>query len=473
MKLTKSLLLASVAGFAAVASAQAADLPSKKAAPVEYVKVCPTYGPGFFFIPGTTDCLKIGGRVRAQMGFAQTYSRGDDVTGFRAQLRPEFDHRSSTEYGLLRTHVRLEIARRTGEQTGNDRNSEGLTLMNARRGANGSTLFSVDRAYVQLGGLTAGRSVSFFDNTGDVVRFDSMGHSDRVTNLFAYTASLGGGFTATISAEDNNERKNNQAPTAAFQNADGFRVASGNNSYNGGNAVPDGVLQLRLVQSWGNIQASGALHEVRANWWAGAVDAGTNSPAIAANSGRFADTEFGHALSLGGRINLPMIAAGDYFHLSGTYAKGALDYVNPINAGGNWSVTQNDVASVVDANGNLTSKLTTSMGLAAVFHHQFTPTVFSRVYGAYTKFEVPSAIRDVAVNGVYASQTGNNATAMNAGFQVGWNPVVNLTLITQIDYTKFDPSGQVRAANPTFAGANAAKGSVDTWTGRIRIQRDF
>ncbi|NBS02452.1 MAG: porin, partial [Rhizobiales bacterium] len=52
MKLTKSLLLASVAGFAAVASAQAADLPSKKAAPVEYVKVCPTYGPGFFYIPG-------------------------------------------------------------------------------------------------------------------------------------------------------------------------------------------------------------------------------------------------------------------------------------------------------------------------------------------------------------------------------------------------------------------------------------
>ena len=37
MKLVKSLLLGSAAGIAAVAGAQAADLPSRKAAPVEYV----------------------------------------------------------------------------------------------------------------------------------------------------------------------------------------------------------------------------------------------------------------------------------------------------------------------------------------------------------------------------------------------------------------------------------------------------
>jgi hypothetical protein len=51
MKLVKSLLLGSVAGLAAVAGAQAADLPVAKAAPVEYVRVCSTYGAGFFYIP--------------------------------------------------------------------------------------------------------------------------------------------------------------------------------------------------------------------------------------------------------------------------------------------------------------------------------------------------------------------------------------------------------------------------------------
>ncbi|WP_431310615.1 hypothetical protein, partial [Methylobacterium gregans] len=37
MKLLKSSLLGSAAAFAAVAGAQAADLPVKKAAPIEYV----------------------------------------------------------------------------------------------------------------------------------------------------------------------------------------------------------------------------------------------------------------------------------------------------------------------------------------------------------------------------------------------------------------------------------------------------
>ena len=65
MKLAKSLLLGSAAGLAAVVGAQAADLPSVKAAPVEYVRVCSTYGAGFFYVPGTDSCLRISGRLRA------------------------------------------------------------------------------------------------------------------------------------------------------------------------------------------------------------------------------------------------------------------------------------------------------------------------------------------------------------------------------------------------------------------------
>src|SRR6476620_7213672 len=48
MKLVKSLLLGTAAGLATVAGAQAADLPARNAAPVEYVRVCSTYGAGFF-----------------------------------------------------------------------------------------------------------------------------------------------------------------------------------------------------------------------------------------------------------------------------------------------------------------------------------------------------------------------------------------------------------------------------------------
>ena len=52
MKLLKSSLLGSAAALAAAAGAQAADLPVKKAVPVEYVRVCSAYGAGFFYIPG-------------------------------------------------------------------------------------------------------------------------------------------------------------------------------------------------------------------------------------------------------------------------------------------------------------------------------------------------------------------------------------------------------------------------------------
>ena len=70
MKMVKSLLLGSAAGLVAVAGAQAADLPVK-AKPVQYVKICSLYGVGFYYIPGTDMCLKIGGWVRAEYGWGQ------------------------------------------------------------------------------------------------------------------------------------------------------------------------------------------------------------------------------------------------------------------------------------------------------------------------------------------------------------------------------------------------------------------
>src|SRR6516225_8810628 len=65
MKMVKSLLLGTAAGLVAVAGAQAADMPVK-AAPVQYVKVCSLYGDGFYYIPNTDTCLKIGGFLRVQ-----------------------------------------------------------------------------------------------------------------------------------------------------------------------------------------------------------------------------------------------------------------------------------------------------------------------------------------------------------------------------------------------------------------------
>ena len=68
MKLVKSLMLGSAAGLIAMSGAQAADLPVKAKA-VEYVKVCSLYGAGFFYIPGTDTCIKLGGYLRVDTTF--------------------------------------------------------------------------------------------------------------------------------------------------------------------------------------------------------------------------------------------------------------------------------------------------------------------------------------------------------------------------------------------------------------------
>src|SRR5687768_10291017 len=68
-------LLTSTAGLAVIAGAHAADLPARTVAPVEYVRVCSTYGSGFFYIPGTESCLRVGGRMRAELSFIEPVDR--------------------------------------------------------------------------------------------------------------------------------------------------------------------------------------------------------------------------------------------------------------------------------------------------------------------------------------------------------------------------------------------------------------
>src|ERR1700680_2104362 len=76
MKMVKSLLLGTAAGFVAVAGAQAADMPVKAA--VQYVKICNLYGDGFYYLPGTNICVKLGGYVR----FETAYWAGNSMTNW-------------------------------------------------------------------------------------------------------------------------------------------------------------------------------------------------------------------------------------------------------------------------------------------------------------------------------------------------------------------------------------------------------
>src|SRR3954451_5164924 len=115
MKMVKSLMLGSAAGLLAMSGAQAADLPVKAKA-VEYVRICSLYGAGFFYIPGTDTCIKLGGYLRVDTTFNgaphdQPAWSGDLGQGNRYRdnftTRPRMsltiDTRTASEYGVVRT----------------------------------------------------------------------------------------------------------------------------------------------------------------------------------------------------------------------------------------------------------------------------------------------------------------------------------------------------------------------------------
>src|SRR5215510_8987017 len=116
MKMVKSLVLGSAAALLAMGGAQAADLPVKAKA-VEYVRICSLYGAGFWYIPGTDTCIKIGGYLRVDTTFngGGTYDQpawsGDsgqrnryfDYFNSRSRMALTVDTRTATEYGVVRT----------------------------------------------------------------------------------------------------------------------------------------------------------------------------------------------------------------------------------------------------------------------------------------------------------------------------------------------------------------------------------
>src|SRR6266571_2189376 len=131
MKVVKSLLLGTAAGLIAVGGAQAADLPVKAKA-VEYVKICSLYGAGFYYIPGSDTCIKLGGYLRAEVAlnaggnysaqYNGVFASNNRLTNYysaRAREDLNIDTRTATEYGVVRTYFDATFSWTSGSYSGN------------------------------------------------------------------------------------------------------------------------------------------------------------------------------------------------------------------------------------------------------------------------------------------------------------------------------------------------------------------
>ncbi|MGA7971522.1 MAG: porin [Pseudolabrys sp.] len=257
MKMVKSLLLGSAAGLVAIAGAQAADLPVK-AKPVQYVKICSLYGAGFYYIPGTDTCLKIGGMVRVEVNFnaggsfspmmADRDLRSYDAQHWRTRAAMTVDARSQTAYGTLRSFGYISW---TSDYSGSSATG-GNTGTNNGTGASGYTRIYAPAAFIQWAGFTAGKTSSFFDFDGQSYsnqsNFWGSNNGGNGMEVFAYTAQFGNGLSGTLSVENNAGRRVGVANQRAANTTGALAEGAS------GETMPDIVGNLRIDQAWGSAQ---------------------------------------------------------------------------------------------------------------------------------------------------------------------------------------------------------------------------
>jgi hypothetical protein len=440
MNMIKTLVLGSAAGLLAMGGAQAADLPVKAKA-VEYVRICSLYGAGFFYIPGTDTCIKLGGYVRADTTFngssvqdAPAWSgdpgqqnRYRDYLITRARLALTVDTRTATEYGVVRTFGQGDF---TFDTLGSG--SFNPTVLNTNLGNNiplntpGSGTVVVENLFIQFAGFTFGKSSSAYSTPwhgylGGQNSSYLLGGNDTVTgvNNIQYTAQFGNGVSGTIGLDDPTVYNR----TSVFNLNVGLTPTGGasGNAYAGVHA-PDVVGNIRVDQAWGLFQLSAAAHEVNGSYniLAGSglpvglagFTANSVAPSNLSEISGHPETKWGGSVMAALQIKNIPTGPGDDVKFDATYAKGDTKNVISTSAtsptfsmfsgsgiGAYQSVgfgaTSDAIYLPIISGGTGDLKLTTAWGFRGAFNHNWDPFWSTSVWGSYSGVRYDGSSTDI------------------------------------------------------------------------------
>ena len=511
MTLIKSLLLGSAATLVVVAAAQAADLPTRKGAPAaQYVKICNIGGVAGFVIPGSDTCLKISGTLYAMgevgnlnqgydwggspalyaldtaaaanaaaglaayilapsqttannyagdaslaaaaaAAYAKTVGAGQvlltkgvptntrDDLGYYTRFNFALDAANNTAYGVLTAHIDINF------NIGSGYNSPGGV-------GPFENSVNINHAYLNWAGFTAGVHNSYFSFFGGGEGWENTMSPDRQgynqPALFAYTATFGGGFSATVSLEDPTVANPTMAAGAPIAwNGSDFAIAA-NSTYLGLRA-PDIVGAIDLVQGWGGAHVAVVAHNVNMedavgytlNTWGWAVDGGV-------------------------KFNLPSIGAGDNIQVQGAWSENAVWYSGMPDAmnGELGAVNGNGVViPFADAYSNWAGQWATptawSIGATAEFH--LGPTFFIAPEIAYGQLTWSNSGYGLI---------SDNVESWTGGAVFHWDPVAHLDFALELLYQSTNQS------KPTsFSSLSAVPWQSNTNGGvaRLMVTRDF
>jgi hypothetical protein len=522
MKMVKSLILGSAAGLLAMSGAQAADLPVKAKA-VEYVRICSLYGAGFFYIPGTDTCIKLGGYLRVDTTFNggiydAPFWSGDggqgnrfaDRINSRSRMAVTIDTRTATEYGVVRTFGQFDAQFNNFGTTNPNGIAANVSALNGLGGGilngPGGGYVAVEMAFIQFAGFTFGKSASAYATPwhgypGNNTSFLIGGH-DTVTgvNNIQYTAQFGNGVSGTIGLDDPTVFNRTALYNLSIPVGTTFQ---GQNAY-GGFVAPDLVGNIRVDQAWGLFQVSGALHDVNASYnslTSGTVGGVPNTTSVLSGH---PDSKLGGSVMVALQIKNIPTGAGDDIKMDASWAKGDTKNVISTSAtspnflmlggvpgqfGPNGSLafgaTTDGTFLPIAAGGDGSIHLTEAFGFRGAFNHNWDPYWSTSLFGGlgfvrYDGVAKANLCASIAlvVPGQNVSYTCNpNFDVSMLGVVTRWTPVKNLTFSAEALWTHlhdgfsgvsglFSPGAPQPVQNWAFKDQN-------TVSFNVRAQRNF
>jgi Porin subfamily len=469
MKLAKRLLLGSAAGLIALSGARAADLPTK-AKSVEYVRICSLYGYGFYYIPGTDTCIKLGGYLRAETvlntnadsGAADSSLGGarnrlsNDYTS-RARQNLQIDTRTATEYGQVRTYFEGAFNWTTSGYSGAGGGSTVYSSLNGAQAPNNANTGSVAGGYlgvwyafIQFAGFTVGRAQSAFSVPWGQYPSGSFelpggGAWDQV-NQFTYTAELGQGMSVSFSAQDQVVHDTTNIWNVSAATPAGLATGAYGANDIAGTAAPDLIANFHVEQPSYLFQASIAAHDNHAAYYGATETTGNPSD------------KWGWAGQLALSLNNLPTGTGDSINVSGVYTEGASrydfqDYLSTTYAmyGGTslpgvyQSIGLGGLSDTVFVNGGA-QQLTKTYGFRGGYNHNWDAHWVSGFYGAWAAVSYNDTAKGYICSAVVAGLSLSSGTAgcnpdfnyAVAGVVTRWTPVKKLTFSADVAYYMFD-----------------------------------
>jgi hypothetical protein len=482
--------LAGAAAMTVVTGAQAADVPLK-AKPVQYVKICTLYGDGFYYIPGSDTCIKIGGYIRADFGWNDTGARNalysgtggaQDRTVSQYSTRHRgnigMDTRTQTQWGVLRTVTSAHFQNQDQTES-----------------------FNIARAFIQWAGFTLGRARSFADTwsiESDWHYATQQNQSDtgaNGVNTIAYSWEIGNGSQLIVGAD---ERRNKSLTN--LSRPDALKLGNEPNTSYAGETWPDAHIDFKTNQTWGFWGLTLLAHNVSATYYTstGAGGACPNGTVALTICGHPSD-KVGWTVMEGGEFKLPMLGPGDRIGYFGHYGQGT----SAMSGGGSLSSADLFGSGNNIATGWLTDgvylngsgiELTTTWTVAAGYEHFWTPTLSTSLTGAYTSILYDSTAKSMFATNVCGTAAAGGQTAFNTitgscnpnwqyfqgGVRTQWLPVPGWRLGIEAFYTQIYSAfkgGTVNLTGSPVVGARPAGlynvNDQGTWAVTARAMRTF